>query len=201
MYIYHYSKKRFNELRSLSHQRNETKKELDDINKKYTQTMAPGPYANNISFFIEPIPIDILGDLFDNKHQVWFNGNHLYEYFIDVESLDKNILFNIVETPDDTKLMDSKDTDSMSDDEFDTYMRLKMTNKYSRGEIGIGRNNLIHQISRFLGTIRQAFIDARSRTDAKDTVNKYAANVPHLMLYPESGIIQYKRVEQIVIGK
>jgi hypothetical protein len=162
--------------------------------------MDPGPYCNQISFFIEPIPFDIIGNIFNNKHSVWFNGNHLYEYLIEVDSLDKNIMFKVAETPADMKLIDSYDTDSMPDDEFEKFMKLKQKEKYARGEIGIGRDLLKRQIKLYLGTTRQAFIDARKRPDAKETASKYAAYVPHLMLYPESGIITYQSRDAITVG-
>lgn len=115
MYIYHYSSKSYSELRSLANQPGKSKEEIVELNKKYTRSMDPGPYCNQISFFIEPIPFDIIGDLFGNKHSVWFNGNRLYEYLIDIDSIDKNIMFMVAETPGDMKLIDSYDTDSMLD--------------------------------------------------------------------------------------
>ena len=200
MYIYHYSSKSYSELRSLANQPGKSKEEIDELNKKYTRSMDPGPYCNQISFFIEPIPFDIIGDLFGNKHPVWFNGNSLYEYLIDIDSIDKNIMFMVAETPGDMKLIDSYDTDSMLDEDFEKFMKIKQHEKYIRGEVGIGRDNLRKQIKVYLGTTRQAFINARKRPDAKETASKYAAYVPHLMLYPESGIIRYRSRDIIKVG-
>jgi hypothetical protein len=199
MYIYHYSSDKYSELRSLRKQSGRSKKELDQIDKDFS--FNENKYTNNISFFIEPIPYDIIGDLFNNKHNVWKNGNVLYEYMIDVNTLEKNIYYSLVESPEDIKTLDLNYDKDMTDKEFDIYIKNKLDAKYARGETGIGRANLIKQIKLYLGTTRQLFIDARKRYDAELTKTKYAANVPHLMLYPSSGIIQYQKYDQITIGK
>ena len=201
MYIYHYSKERYKDLRSLRCQNKLTKKELDDLDTQYTLGFNPDKYTKSISFFVEPIPYDIIGDLFNNKHNVWKNGNNLYEYLVDVDTLEKNILFMVAESPAKSKYYLSQDTDNMSDEEFDKYLKIVEKVMYKNKDIGIGRSQLETQIQRYQGMTRELFIAARKLPDSESTKEKYAANVPHLMLYPSGGIIQYKKINTIVIGK
>ena len=200
MYIYHYSKKDFDIIKSLRKQNSLTKKELDNIDKKYFAKYIPGRYSYSISFFIEPIPTDIIGDLFDNKHKVWYNGNELYEYKVLVESIEKNIYYIFLESPEVIKYRYSLDTDSMTDDEFEIYLDKLNDILHNNNDVGIGRDNLEKQIKKYLVITRNQFIKARKLPDAKDTFNLYAANVTHLMLFPSNGEIEYQEKNKIVIG-
>lgn len=200
-YIYHYSDKLYQDIRSLRAQGNLSDIELDKLDKEYTRMFDKEPYTKNISFFIEPIPYKIIGDLFDNKHDSWHNGNELYEYKTDINSLEKDIVFKITETPTAVEFIDMHYNPTMSEKEYVEFMREKSIMLEKNGYEGEGLDNLIKTASKFLGTTKDYFIEARKRLDAKETSKQYAANVPHLMLYPESGIIKYQSYRKVVIGK
>ena len=70
MYLYHYSDKLFDRLLTKRKQG-----VTDDENKleKYA-------YLDHISFFLEPIPLDILPSIHKNKHPFYVEGKELNEY-------------------------------------------------------------------------------------------------------------------------
>lgn len=199
-YLYHYSKELYNELKSLRAQERLSKKELDELDNEYTRPHSAGKYTQNISFFIEPIPYKIIGDLFNNN-EIWVNGQKLYQYKIPLFYIEKRIKFSLVETPEDIKLFDNEYSETMTNEEYNLFIEKKAKNKVARGEVGEGRDNLIKAIKPFLGTTEKYFIEARKRPDADITSKQYAANVPHLMLYPTKGIINYESYSVITIGE
>lgn len=200
-YLYHYSTELYDSLKSLRAQATLSKKELDNLDKEYSKLLEIEPYTKNISAFIEPIPYDIIGKLFNNDHSVWVNGKELYEYKIPVSSLESNITYVLVETKEDTKLFDEEYDPGMTSKAFDEFIIKKQRTKILNGDMGRGRSNLIKAIKAYLGTTRDYFIAARKRKDADKTAKQYAATVPHLMLYPSTGIIEYESYRTITIGK
>lgn len=200
-YIYHYSKLLIKDIRSLRAQATCSTKELNKIDEKYTKYFAQRPYTENISFFIEPIPTDILGKLFGKDHHTWHNDNVLYEYCVDVDYLEKDILYSLVETPAAVEFMDKNYNPNMTEKGFIEYMWERNQILIKEGYIGEGVNNLIKVASKFIGTTRDYFIEARKRADADETKMLYAAHVPHLMLYPEDGVVQYSSYRKVIIGK
>lgn len=72
--------------------------------------------------------------------------------------------------------------------------------KRNIGEIGNTVSGLKHQLSKFKGKTKDFYISARKRSDAQEHFNKYAANVPHVMLYPKNGIVNIESVNIVTIG-
>lgn len=200
-YIYLYSKSLNKDIRSLRAQATLTTKELNELDEKYTRYFDQRPYTESISFFIEPIPTDIIGKLFGKGHRNWHDGNVLYEYCVDVDYLEKDILYSVVETPTAVEFMDMHYDPNMTGKEFIEYARDKNQVLIKQGYVGEGVDNLVKAASKFLGTTRDYFIKARKRADADKTKMLYAASVPHLMLYPKGGIIRYSNDRRVVIGK
>jgi hypothetical protein len=178
-----------------------SKEEIKEAEDLARLTSRLGPYIDHISFFMDPIPFDIIGDLFkDSNHHVWFNSNTLYEYRVDFLSLEKNIKYEVVETPNDVKILDATNWID-TDDFFYDYMLKKYKRKRNDGEVGKFRLFLEDQVKKYQGTIRDYYLKAVKRKDFKEgNDKKYAANVPHLMLYPSNGEIMYQSSRQITIG-
>jgi hypothetical protein len=199
MKLYHYSKDLYSRLESRLFRSVSDKKELEEQITWNKEVNGPGIYDASISLFIDPVPLSLLGRLFGEGHHTWFNGNELYEYVIDVDSLGNDFIYNIVETPSDVKLLD--ETDWVDTDEFFIEYKNKLnTIKRSTGEIGSTLSGLKHQLAKYKGMTKDFYIIARKRSDAEEHFNKYAANVPHVMLYPKKGIINIESVNMVIVG-
>ena len=161
------------------------------------------PYCDHISFFFEPIPSKLLGELFSN-HPVWFKDNSLYEYVIDVDKLPSVIPYHVVESVKKTALYDKfcLEKNWVEDDPklLQEWEVLEDTKAREWGEKGKSRAQLLKQIAAHQGIIAEAYRKAVVRDDFEWNKTKYAANVPHLMLYPPSGKIIPSEVKGITIG-
>lgn len=165
----------------------------------------PGSYFESISFFFDPIPLAMIGNHFNNDHHTWFNGNKLYEYVVSTEALERNILYNIVETPADLTAMSRIDwTDPKTDtaEYMRVYMQQKNARKLKTGEQGRGTISLVRHAVKFVGGTEKAYLanNKLSKEDKEAIKGKYAANVPHVMLYPFKGQIAYLKATPVVVG-
>lgn len=184
MYLYHYSDKLFDRL--LTKRKQGIK---DDANKleKYA-------YLDHISFFLEPIPLDILPSIHKNKHPFYVEGKELNEYKILTTSLGK-MFYRLVESPENIKLL----YDTTIDDE--TYYKerdkVDKKNKYE----GTSLKDLESLVHRFQGTTREYFKKIPSYPNYEEIKTKYAPCVPHFMIYPETGIVNYSECNKVTLGK
>ena len=182
MYIYHYSKEKYPELRTLEAQGTHARPQK-----------APETYGKHISFFLDPIPKDIIGLLYGAFHAVWFPGNKLWEYKVDVSALG-DFTYEIVESPEKTKLYYD---DSLSIPEYHKKLAevIKKCN-YS----GSGKKELERAATPLLHKTREYFIKASKYRNFDEIKKKYAATVPHVMAYPSTGIVRYVSATPIIIG-
>ena len=200
MKLYHYSKNKYDVLKSLAAQDNLTAKEKREFEEEAKLIGLPIPYHKQISFFFDPIPLDIIADLFKGKNDVWKMGTELFQYEVDVNSLEPDIWFLIAESPEITKFLDS--INWQDGREFLIKVkREKIKKQIELGEIGQGLPNLIKHIQRYKGMTRYYYIQASKRKDFEEYIHLYAAFVPHVMLVPKSGIIKYNRMTKVVVGK
>lgn len=207
-YIYHYSPKLFDQIESLAKQKNIPEEKLDkDAEVSVDEYCNPEVYERNISFFIDPIPLREISAIFNHKNKNWVSGKELYMYTVDVESLPIDIHYYVTETPLATKMLIDSDkywpTDEKSK-EYDNYLKKFKCKKLKllteNKSIGYGRDNLIEQIKKYQGQTTEFFKKAQEITQLKDDVqSKYAVAVPHLMLYPKSGVINYLTVKKVKI--
>ena len=87
------------------------------------------------------------------------------------------------------------------DDSFKRgYFKRKNQLQKDLGEIGNSKSQLERQVSKYHNKTEHYYLLASKRYDFKENINKYAANVPHLMLYPKHGVINYSSVSKVVIG-
>ena len=195
MRLYHYSKKHYSVLKTRRQQ---------GVGGPEGVSVGEG-YLDHISFFFDPVPLELLPDIFDRtRHPVWFKGNELYEHQISVASLDEKVLYQVVESARRTALLDkfSEENDWTKDDptvrkKWDMLIN-RMQSQW--GEIGDTRAGLIKQIKQLHGSTKAGFMIAKSRADFADGYTKYAANVPHVMLYPASGEIQVVSSQRVTVG-
>jgi len=174
----------------------------------------PGPpgvkvsddYFDHISFFFDPIPSKLMPDIFDKGHPFWYKGHKLYEHVIDVDDLEDKFSFRVVESARKTELLDEFSKEHNWEDGDPRTLVLwnaelfKMQRKY--GEVGHSKAEFkafLKTLSR--GTTKFGYLAAKARPDFDWGYNKYAANVPHVMLYPSTGIIPVKEVYELTIGQ
>lgn len=208
MYLYHYSKELYPALTTRLLRANKTlsSKEVDKEKQDAEFHDNPGSYFESISFFFDPIPLAMIGEHFNNDHHTWFNGKNLVEYIVDTATLESDILYNIVETPADFKAMNSVnwgDPKTDTDEFFTLYMRGKNARKLKSGEQGKGVANLVKHARQFVGGTEKAYLANKrlSKEDQESIKGKYAANVPHVMLYPKKGKIKYISTLPVVVGR
>lgn len=198
--LYHYSAAEHSELQTPRVRGTTDPKKIRVSEEKAKLYGLVGPYCDHISFFFEPIPLDILGKLFGKDHPVWFSGNKLYQHVVLLDDL-SDCPYEVVETPTQNKVADQFDWSKEDEHEkmilefFKRQNRAKLLN----GEIGYDKKNLHDQISKFRGGTRAAYIAASESEDFEDGRNKYAAGVPHLMAYPPSGKVRVNMTTKVVI--
>lgn len=193
--LYHYSENEFDILKSLRLQNRASEISTPIKNRKYY----PGEYSDSVSFFFEPIPTDIISACFKHEHDFWRSGKILFEHTVSISSL-KDFKYHIVESPLKTAIYDNfPELPSMNDVTWDNYLRLSMELQQLAGEIGTDISTFKEIIHFLEGTTREQFSKIRYRKDFNNIKSKYAATVPHVMLYPKTGTVQVESVRKIKI--
>lgn len=200
MYLYHYSKVKYPKLLTKRRQGILTPEQIEDDRQGAEFREDVGLYCDHISLFFDPIPLDIIGDLFDNRHHTWVNGNKLYQYTVNNKYLETNIAYKVVESPIAIQLLDET---GWKDDDVWKKKWFRKRNKLLKeaGEIGHSKVDLDRQCEIFSGHTKDFFIKLSQREDFEDYREMYAACVPHVMIYPKSGIVNYESVQQVTIGE
>lgn len=204
MILYHYSKELYPELLTKAQSGSMTPIQIKLARQESRRKgYLDWPYCDHISFFFEPIPSQLLGELFKG-HPVWFKGNNLYEYLIDVSKLPLEIPYHVVESVKKTALYDkfSLEKNWVEDDPelLEEWQILEDEKAREWGEKGNRRDALIKQIVANQGIIEEAYRTAVQREDFVYNKTKYAANVPHLMLYPPTGRVTPLKIRALTIG-
>jgi hypothetical protein len=197
--IYHYSTAQFARLETPRHRgtSNDKIKKSEEMAKKYNLV---GPYCDHISFFFDPIPLDLLGKLYGKDHGAWVSGNKLYEHVVHVRGLPE-IPFEVVETATDLEIMDSIEWEEEGDNSANTsqFFKRQRRAKLLNGEIGSSNLQLLKQIERYKGGTRDAYLAASKRDDFEFNFAKYASCVPHLMIYPPDGYLEVNSSKLVTI--
>lgn len=199
MKLYHYSTERFPFIKTRREQ-GLTKEILEEAEHKAKKMGLPLPYVDHVSFFFDPIPKETIAAIFDNKHSFWKTGQMLYEHVIDTKDIDEKSFYRIVETPEIDKYTDQFDW-SVKDLSTRSKYFVAMNKEMMRlGYSGYGISKMVKIAQQFVGKTEGYYIKARNRPDAADSVNLYAGNVPHLMVYPIGGVIPVESKELIKLG-
>lgn len=162
------------------------------------------PYCDHISFFFDPIPASLLPALFGDHHPFWYKGHKIYEHVVDVNKLPADIMYHVVESKNKTALMDKfvAENNWVEDDPklLEQWRELIDQKNREWRERGTRRDGLINQIRLNEHGTAEAFIQAAKREDFEDNRSKYAANVPHVMLYPAKGSIPVHKIRSLTMG-
>lgn len=203
MKLYHYSKLRFSELLTKraagasTAEIRKSEKEKDDLG-------LIGAYIDHISFFFDPLPSKVVADIFKNDHHTWYKGNVLFEYVVDVNQFESDLPYSVMESRNKTAFMD-KFIEDHNWVEEDPVLHAKFLKELEKlevqwGEVGHSLAGLKKQIDKNVGGTKQAFIDAAARADFEEGRQRYATNVPHVMVYPKSGRVAFIELNRVTIG-
>lgn len=192
MLLYHYNTNLFKDIRSLA---------LQEGSGNVEPSRA---YNHSVSFLFEPIPLDI-AQILKGKGKEWKSGMKLIEYEIDIKNLQSDILFHITESPEKVDLLYNKQDWSSAKGHPELVKGfLKEVSELEQrlGYIGEGRQDLIKGINKIPKGIRRYYVEAVKICDNNNETavyDKYAALVPHVMVYPTRPI-KVKRARSIVLN-
>ncbi len=180
--LYHYSTDEYDYIKTLNQQNRVTKDSVRD-------------YGNSASFLFERIPLDI-GDIFAGDNPFWVSTTRLYEHEILLSDIETDINYHITESPQKTDLLYNKqDWTKVTKDNglVKTYLQQVNELELKLGYIGAGRNKLLQIITKnnLQFGLRDNYINAVAmvrKYNEKENLEKYAALVPHVMLYPHKPI-------------
>lgn len=192
MKLYHYSKQRYPELKTIERQRYITHQERTLGIAEKEKYQRPGAYFQHVSFLLEPAPLDILGEIFGKEHHTWAPGNKMYEYIVESSNLGA-FKYELVETPEKTKLFYRKNLDT------EAYILEKDKMIKLRDYTGEDNLRLERAALPLVGLAKNAFKKLPSFNNWLEIKNKYAANVPHVMIYPATGIIGYESIKEVMV--
>lgn len=200
MYLYHYSKEKYNKILTKRRQKVLSKDEIKDDEEGAKFRDDVGLYCDHISLFFDPIPLDIIADLFNNEHPFWYKGNELYQYKVNTKYFETNITYKVLESPESVSFLDKTGWEEDDDWKYKWFReRNQLMDKL--GQRGHSRADLEKQCQRFFGTTRDYYKKAVNRSDFEENKTLYAASVPHIAVYPISGIINPESVTKVVIGR
>lgn len=198
MLLYHYSKEKHPLLLTLEKQNKITKEERKQEEKNFVEEckkhgyIRPGYYFEHISFFFEPPPLDIISNIFPKDHPVWKKNNTLYEYIVDSRTIN-SFKYEVAEFPEKTKIYYD---DKISDKNYHKLIKdIIISNNY------IGKNSEELEVAseKFLNNTRSFFEQIKEQPNYDEIKYKYAATVPHVMLYPILGTIKPKSISQVKV--
>ena len=192
MQLYHYSKELYPELKTLEMQRSITKDEIKNYESFKTPLSPSKPYWKHISFFFDPIPIDKIGVWYGKGHRIWYSGNRLYEYTVNAKDLGR-FSYEIVEPPEKTAIL--FDDTIPTEVYYSRMLEIIKANEY-RGD---SLSDLLKASKPFIGKTAKYFEAAVNHPNFEDFKEKYAACVPHVMIYPASGVVKPTKVGGVII--
>lgn len=204
MKLYHYAAELYTSLKTRRASGAASPEEIKRAEAAAKRFHDEGAYVDHISFFFDPIPSKTLANIYGPNHRAWSKGNRLFEYVIDTKALNDDILYRVVESVRKTAYLDKfSEENNWEDDNPATLAKwVAEINALQRkwGELGNSRFGLELQIAANAGKTEQAYVIASQREDFAEGRDKYAANVPHLMVYPSSGTVAITSISSLIMG-
>ena len=196
--IYHYSDKLLSEILTKQKQEEEGIIQVDAKERKEKEarsTIYNHFYSslNQISFFFDPIPFDLVSkELYNNP--MYQKGNIIYEHRVNVENINIRA-WQVEESPIKTSMLDSW-TEYDKENWADNVTLLEDI----YGDRGRDIKGLTRAILRYKGKTRFFYEQAFKNPNFTEyNRGQYAAMVPHLYLYPIEGVILPYSVKKILI--
>lgn len=196
--LYHYSQAKFSTLLTREKQGKVTKEDEKKAHELYVndcklyKSLRPGYYYEHISFFFDRPPLDRISGCFEGKHEFWKKSNKVFEHVVESSDI-HSFLYEIVESPGKTELYYKDISDA-------TYYKQLSEMIVKLGLVGKNNQSLEDALVHFQGKTGEYFDLLKTRPNFQDLIKKYAATVPHLMIYPVTGTIKVNSVSQVTLG-
>lgn len=161
-------------------------------------------YERSISLFLEPVPLDI-ASIYQDQHEFWQSGRELVQYEIDISDLPEGIAWRLVESPEKTRLLyEKQDWEAAMEDKtlVAKYVKEVKDKEKAMGYIGHGHDSLRKVANKFNRNTKHYMKEAVKialKYPEDGGFKKYAASVPHLMIYPGYKPINYQATKTIVL--
>ena len=193
--LYHYSVERYTELSSLA---------ARGLQKEGFEAKESDPFAYNksISFFFEPIPLD-LPEILYHEHKFWKTGAELYQYEISTVQLKEETPYVLTEGEEIVDLIYNKQdwskvkgNPALISKYKEEIKALELKLKYR----GTNIDDLIRVSKRYRTGIRErykALYELNLKYPEDNLLDKYAATVPHVMIYTDKLKIKPKSTKRI----
>lgn len=199
--LYHYSSKEYDTLKTIRKLESETaNNSLKSSGRDQTNPLAIGPYIDSISFFTEPVPLNI-SEYNGDDHWVWKSGAVLYQHEVSIQSL-RDFQYHFVETPFRVACRDCYKASAAEDTRsgFLQYCRLTLEMQRLFLEVGNSVPDLLAVCNVFENSLVAAFKARLLRDDFKAYLSTYAGRIPHVMIYPKSGTIRVAKTKKITLS-
>lgn len=198
MKLYHYAVTKLPMIKSKGTQGIVSKLEMKEADRLAKEMEEIGPYYQHLSFFFDPIPKSI-AKIFGKGHNFWFEGNVIYEHIVDADDL----------IPFKWHLMEMRETIQLADtmtwgegvNREQRRLQIRELNRHDRLKGYMGENlETMEEIVEELDIVTaEAFIAERKRDKNRESFQQYAAGVPHLMIYPENGMVKPRSVKELIL--
>lgn len=190
--LYHYNEVKFDILKTFEKQGKVTKEEIRKESLKTKTTVRPGAYYQHISFFLLPINVKDIAATYRSDHFFWYSGNKLVEHVVLLDDIN-DFKYEFVETPEKTKLYYD---DSIGHEEYYKLVdELNVSKKY----IGNSKRDFSKAYNSLINEIKPAYEALKNRSNWDIIKTKYAATIPHVMIYPKEGTIKIHETKQITL--
>lgn len=209
-YIYHYSTEKYDQLQTLEITEHKTMKDLKEEIDWAKKSCQKYPRSMAMSFLLDPVPYRTIAGIFNHEHAFWKSGTLLYQYMVLINSLPKDIYYRMSETPLNVDLLENKSDEYFTANEKTDYEQYQkevqayrcMVNKEKEKlhEVGEGLTALKEQINRFKGKTEYFYKKAATGNYKYYDKTLYACYVPHVQIYPATGIVQYESVSEIILA-
>ena len=198
-YLYHYSENPRKQLMTVRAQGVEVGayEKYDEWNKV---THAAGSYVDHISVFFMRIPLTTIHTHYPKDHKSWFKGNVMHEHLVLLEKL-PDMPYQFTETLMHKRLLATFPVHDYTEEQLIAFKRRLYAAQRKAGEIGITHKGLVKKLNELEHTVYAAYAQLKNIPAWDDNEYKYAAHIPHLLLYPPLGIIKPSIVRKITIGK
>lgn len=189
--FYHYSVERYDVLKS------------QVLQGKIPRDNNPMQYGKNISLFFEPIPLN-LPEILHNAHDFWRSGNRVWCHEILAKDIPSNIIYKVTESPEKTELLYQKQDWSKvinSPETKDRYLAEIRLMEEKHKYVGKGRVEFLRASERFRSGIEgyyRAMYELHLKNPEDKLIEKYAACVPHAMIYPDMTPLRVSKSYMVV---
>lgn len=202
MKLYHYSQEEYTSLISI-YGRGVSEDDKKRLGEWATKVEGPFAYTKSISFFMEPIPVD-LPSILHNEHTFWVSGKTLCEHVVDVSALPADVPYRLVEASEKTDLIYRKQNWKIAEKNPELEALYKKQIKELEESLkleGYGISGLKKLASRYMN-IRKSYEELyklHKKFPEDNLLSKYAALVPHLMVYTADHPVKVNRSYEVTL--